>query len=167
MASSANCFNTNSLAVDPTGRFVYAANYSQGAAYGYDVDQGSGALTAIPGSPFSAGPNTIHLAIDASGRFVYVTVNSIPTGVDAYAVAGTRQRERPTFGPGNSNSLVTGKTTGNFPILDAEIAAPWHISHSLRGINWFSDPLNEQGIFGTDQGILVPDTVRTELAPRS
>jgi DNA-binding beta-propeller fold protein YncE len=83
------CFNDDSLAADPTGRFLYAANYSSGTVYGYSIDQVSGGLTAMTGSPFTAGSNGQHLAVDASGRFVYVTLNNNPGTVVALAIDGT------------------------------------------------------------------------------
>jgi len=39
-------------------------------------------------------------------------------------------------------------------------AAPSHVSPPFRGSQWLGDPLNEQGIFGTDQGI--PILIRSE-----
>ena len=57
------------VAVDPTGSFAYVAGGGQVAAFNINSD---GSLTAISGSPFSAGLNTLWVAVDPSGKFVYV-----------------------------------------------------------------------------------------------
>lgn len=76
------------VAVDPSGRFAFACASAPGTStseiYVYSVNPGSGALSAIAGSPFSDGtPNCYWLAVDPSGRFVY-TING--GGVSAYAI---------------------------------------------------------------------------------
>jgi 6-phosphogluconolactonase len=66
------------MAVDPAGKFLYVSNSfeSLGASYGplgaYSIDAVSGALTAVPGSPFDVGGSQGSAAIDASGRFLIV-----------------------------------------------------------------------------------------------
>jgi len=72
------------LAVDASERFLYVANPSAsnplvttvGNVAGFNIDSGTGALTAILGSPFfpsisnnSQGPSVI--TVDPNGRFVY------------------------------------------------------------------------------------------------
>src|SRR5262249_44333261 len=47
-----------SAAVDPSGKFLYVANFAfpaPGNVSGYTINSSSGALTAIPGSPFATG----------------------------------------------------------------------------------------------------------------
>jgi 6-phosphogluconolactonase len=62
-----------SLAVDPQSKFVYLASDSApSSVWAFSTDQQSGTLTAVPGSPFAAGPNPSKLAIDAAGRFLFV-----------------------------------------------------------------------------------------------
>jgi hypothetical protein len=48
------------LLVEPSGRFVYAANYAAGNISAYAIDAASGALTPVAGSPFAAAPIRIH-----------------------------------------------------------------------------------------------------------
>jgi 6-phosphogluconolactonase (cycloisomerase 2 family) len=52
------------LAVDPSGQFVYAANYNSHSISAYVVDAATGALAAVGGSPFAAGSQPHAIAID-------------------------------------------------------------------------------------------------------
>ena len=69
------------MAVDPAGKFLYVGYQfvvtnvgTDGGLAAYSIDAPSGALTAVPGSPFDVGgvPNSV--AIDASGRFLIVSI---------------------------------------------------------------------------------------------
>ena len=42
------------LAVDPTGKFAYVANFGDDNVSAYTIDASSGALTPVTGSPFAA-----------------------------------------------------------------------------------------------------------------
>jgi 6-phosphogluconolactonase (cycloisomerase 2 family) len=78
------------VAIDPTGSFAYVAGGGQVAAF--NIDSTTGALTAIPGSPFTAALNTLWVAVDPNGKFVYVTDHgsfgsgTTPGGISAYAI---------------------------------------------------------------------------------
>jgi 6-phosphogluconolactonase len=61
-----------SLALDPTGRFLYVANNLSDDVTAFSVDPVSGALTELPGSPVSIGGETQAIGIDPTGRFLYV-----------------------------------------------------------------------------------------------
>jgi len=74
-APTGTAFVTN----DPSGRFLYALDCGadcSGSGYGnisaYTIDQTTGALTPIAGSPFSAGQWPYSLAVDPTGHFAYV-----------------------------------------------------------------------------------------------
>lgn len=69
------------MAIDPTGKFLYVgyefwvANVGgDGGVAAYSIDAASGALAAVPGSPFDVGgvPNSV--AIDSSGKFLIVSI---------------------------------------------------------------------------------------------
>ena len=77
---------SNSVAVDPSGKFLYVANEISNDISMFTIDASSGALTALAGSPFpatGAGPHSI--IVDASGKFAYV-VNEISNDISAYAL---------------------------------------------------------------------------------
>jgi 6-phosphogluconolactonase len=76
-----------SIAVDPTGHFVYVGATDSVSAYA--IDPITGLLTALPGSPFAAaGGYANELAIDPSGRFLY-TANTTTNNVSALAIDAT------------------------------------------------------------------------------
>ena len=60
------------MIVDPTGKFVYVANYVSSNISGYAINSTTGALTDISGSPFSAGSEPKSVTVDPTGKFVYV-----------------------------------------------------------------------------------------------
>src|SRR5438128_1751116 len=67
-----------SVAGHPTGKFAYVANVTDTAAgevSGYTINATTGALTAIPGSPFPIPtlPGAFSAAVDPTGKFAYVT----------------------------------------------------------------------------------------------
>jgi 6-phosphogluconolactonase (cycloisomerase 2 family) len=67
------------MAIDPTGKFLYVSyvvlvnGASEGGVAAFSIDVSSGALTAVLGSPFSAGGSPTAVAIVASGRFLIVS----------------------------------------------------------------------------------------------
>jgi uncharacterized repeat protein (TIGR01451 family) len=64
----------NVMVVHPSGKFLYAANAQPRAGYilAYSIDVGTGALTPIPGSPYSAGPLFPRaVTIDPTGKFLF------------------------------------------------------------------------------------------------
>ncbi len=76
---------------DINGRFIFVANSGDvvgtSGAHGFTVGA-NGALTAIPGSPFTTGKNPIGIAFDETSRFVYIVgsgeTNPTPDPVYAY-----------------------------------------------------------------------------------
>jgi uncharacterized protein (TIGR03437 family) len=85
-------FIPTGVTVDPTGKFVYVtgvfrSNVSAGLTgwgiWAYAINGGSGALTAVPGSPFPVGGNTSGLAVDPAGKFLYAATSN---GLAAYTI---------------------------------------------------------------------------------
>ena len=76
------------LAVDPTGKFVYAPNVFSYSVSAYAINATSGALTPVVGSPFGTGGNPEGVAVDPTGKFVYVP-NSLSDSVSAYTIDAT------------------------------------------------------------------------------
>lgn len=54
--------NGRRLRIEPNGKFLYTPSLN-GALYGFAIDGATGALTAVPGSPFPAGNGNVAIAI--------------------------------------------------------------------------------------------------------
>src|SRR5690348_5170680 len=65
--------------------FVYVANNLNvaGNVAAFSSDTSSGALTAVAGSPFLAGPNPNSVVVDPSGRFAYAANGN---SISGYAI---------------------------------------------------------------------------------
>jgi len=58
--------------VDPKGHFLYVADLGSFQVSAYRINQTTGSLLEVPGSPFAAGENPHSVAISPSGQFLYV-----------------------------------------------------------------------------------------------
>jgi DNA-binding beta-propeller fold protein YncE len=107
-------FNPVSVAVDPTGKFVYVANGGDNTVSAYSVGA-SGALTAVPGTPFAAGQFPFSVAVEPTGKFAYVA--NVGGNVSAYSI-GASGALTPVpgspFAAGGQPSFVTFTPTGKF-----------------------------------------------------
>ncbi|HEY5603448.1 MAG TPA: beta-propeller fold lactonase family protein [Gammaproteobacteria bacterium] len=68
----------------PSGKFLYVAGRGGGVA-AFTVDEASGALGYVPGSPYKAGDRTRSLTVHPSGKFVYAS-NAYTNNISAYRV---------------------------------------------------------------------------------
>lgn len=87
------------VVVDPSDRFVYVPNNTSGSGSvsGYTIDSATGALTAIPGSPFPAGSTDVIAAVDPTGRYLYSTDN-VSNDILAFAIDQTTGALSPVVG---------------------------------------------------------------------
>src|SRR4029077_3718013 len=76
-----------SAAIDPTGTFLFTANVNSNNVSAFTINQNSGILTPVAGSPFPAGPSPQSVAIQ-HGKFLYVP-NGNGASVSAYAINST------------------------------------------------------------------------------
>jgi 6-phosphogluconolactonase len=84
-AGSNGGFAGNILTTDDRGRFLYATDVSGNQIYAFRIDQQSGALTPIPGSPYATGQMPLTVAFQGSNNFLYV--GNLNSGdISAYAV---------------------------------------------------------------------------------
>jgi 6-phosphogluconolactonase len=77
------------IATDVSGQHVYAVSMGAQTLSAYTVEPTTGALTALPGSPYAVAPSPYSVGVDPSGRFIYV-------GNDAVQVTGLK----PSVGDG-------------------------------------------------------------------
>jgi 6-phosphogluconolactonase (cycloisomerase 2 family) len=104
-ASASKIIGTNSVTVDPTGRFVYAANNQGNGISAYAIDPTTGALTLIPGSPFAAGNVPMSVRVEPSGKFAYA-INMYSNDIWAYSIDGATGALTPVAG----SPFATGGT---------------------------------------------------------
>ena len=71
--------------MDRTGKYLFAADIGAGKLLGYSIDQNSGALAAVPGSPFEAGIFPVGIVADPSADFVLFASEG-DDDVSAYAI---------------------------------------------------------------------------------
>jgi len=79
--------SASAIAVEPKGRFAYAADYTSNLIYGYAIDASTGAL-ASHGNPTATGTYPSAIAVDLTGKFVYV-VNRDSNDISAYRIGAT------------------------------------------------------------------------------
>ncbi|MBK9797736.1 MAG: beta-propeller fold lactonase family protein [Holophagaceae bacterium] len=99
---------TTSVAVDPSGRFVYV-NSDIGKIYAFTLDAGTGALTSVPGSPFTASNNyNGELLVHPSGKFLFAACSNTDV-VEAFVIDPASGALSPVAGsPFNTGVSVIG-----------------------------------------------------------
>jgi DNA-binding beta-propeller fold protein YncE len=108
--------------IDPKGKFIYVTAYYSGDVGGFAMKT-SGALKAVPGSPFTVGADTWGIGIDPAGKFTYATDYST-NKVFAFTINPTSGALKPVTGspfatgPGPDSVLVD--PTGKFAYVTNE-----------------------------------------------
>jgi len=70
--------------VDPTGRFLYVTNYTDGTVQAFSIASLTGKLTAV-GSPVTTGAGPSDVKVDPSGHFAYVA-NFLSNTLSIYTI---------------------------------------------------------------------------------
>ena len=82
-----NFFNAGTtpqqVTIDPTGKFALVANSGSDDVSVYEINQSTGELAEVTGSPFPAGVSPRRVTVDPTGRFVFVP-NSGSSNVSVY-----------------------------------------------------------------------------------
>ena len=94
---------------DRNGRFLYVSNYNEGTVYAYSLNQSSGTVSSISGSPYSGFNTPLPVAIDGRSRFVFVSENNASVKAHRIGSDGTL----------TSYQTVTGGVQPGYPIVDA------------------------------------------------
>lgn len=148
--------SVHSLAIHPSGKFLYATNFGTGSGPGnislYTISN-TGALTEVP-PRINAGTAPTLLAIDASGSFLYaansgsfdISVYSINSGTGVLtAISQTSGATAPiglsalnmTLTPSGTNLYVTGQGqfgyVEEFPVSNGVLGVPATGSPFLTG----------------------------------
>jgi probable HAF family extracellular repeat protein len=73
----------SAIAIDPSGRFAYVANFQANSVSAFKIDQGTGGLLPIASYAAGSAPDTV--TVDPLGKFVYVA-NLSSNDVSGYAI---------------------------------------------------------------------------------
>ncbi len=116
----------NSVGIDPFHRFLYVTNESTSTTLpsnvsAYTIDQITGALTPVAGSPFAAGIAPNYARVHPSGLFLYCANEGDQT-ISGYSINTTTGALTPIAGspfatgvaPGNNTDSIGFDPTGKF-----------------------------------------------------
>jgi 6-phosphogluconolactonase (cycloisomerase 2 family) len=93
-------YGPSSLVVHPSGNFLYVTNSNSsfqapattapvdGSIYAFSINSGTGALTQVSGSPFTAGIDPQSIVVDPTGSFAYWTSTSNTAGTPFAQIMG-------------------------------------------------------------------------------
>jgi len=118
------------LTIDPDTRFVFAADIDPpGAVAAFTIDPSTGALAAVPGSPFPADPggnvtSPFGLVVDSTGNFVYAVLNTT-NQVAAFSIISSSGALNPV--PGSPF------TAGSRPLSLATTRNLLYVANALDG----------------------------------
>ena len=73
------------LVVEPSGKFLYVANWGDHHISAYRIEPSQGSLQPIHGAPFASGKWPHSLAVTPAGRFLY-SANGDSNDVSAYRI---------------------------------------------------------------------------------
>ena len=159
----------SSVAVDPTGRFAYVANFSSNNVSAYTIAGTTGALTPMVGSPFpmsSFSPTSV--TVHPAGQFAYVT-NEFRAKVSAYTIDGTTgaltEVVGSPFGTGPFPISVTVDPSGQFAYVANDISMPSAGSISAYTIDGTTGALTEVAGSAFPAGVQ-PVSVTTTAGPQ-
>lgn len=92
----AGFLSPNSVTVDPSGKFAYVAKRDAANVAAFTIEA-SGALTAVPGSPYLTGQGPFSVIVDSSG--FASTANQISNTVSTFRIDATNGALTPSGTP--------------------------------------------------------------------
>ena len=99
----------HALTLDPSGQFLYTANINAATVSAYHVDQNTGALTPLAGSPFTTGGEPNYVLVHPDGKVLF-TADALASEIARFTVNadGTLSRvvNAVTFPAGNGTSGI-------------------------------------------------------------
>jgi DNA-binding beta-propeller fold protein YncE len=182
--------NPISVTVDPTGRFVYVANFNSNTVSMYVINQSNGTLSTK--TDYSTGTNPFSVSVDPTGRFVYVAnygSNSVSQYfLQSFSTGGAYISGRLSVGVDSAQTnytvnigttfkqdslFVGGRVTAVGYTTRSDIDSKENITPINYGINEVMklEPvsynyLNEEGkslgFIAQDIGLIIPETISWE-----
>ncbi len=150
-----------SISIHPSGRFVYVSA-RWGGVVAFAMDEQSGVLKLVPGSPFAAQKRTRSVKVHPSGRFVYAT-NAHSNSISAYRVNDKTGALRPVSGSPFSTGAKQVVDPVSMHITDVPPesgGAPFRVEVHPSGnfifvTNWMGLSLSVFKV-DTESGVLTP-----------
>jgi len=133
------------MVIDPTGRFLFVGYQfveqnigTNGGLFAFSIDPATGALTAVPGSPFGLDGFAGSVGIDASGKYLMVGVYQLGGGVqlDEFSIdaaTGAPTLMPSSFGAGSLWGPFAVDPSGSF-IYAGETAPPYNGPASVAAL---------------------------------
>jgi 6-phosphogluconolactonase len=107
--TSGSANGPSAIAVDPTGRFVYAVTAGSSASiWCFSITPANGELVQVTGSPFNLAGGGLFLLFEAQGNFFYTGDND-PVGINAYHYDSTTGAPTAVTGSPFSTGTEPGK----------------------------------------------------------
>lgn len=114
------------ILADPQSRYLYAIS-SGGSILGFSIDQTSGVLSALPGSPFAGTANNFRGAMHPSGRFLFA-VNIGGATLSKHDIAADGALSAPsTLAFGANLQYVTLDPAGNFGFVNSGVGNNYYV----------------------------------------
>jgi len=127
----------SSVALDGSGKYLYATDYVNNKVLGFSV--ASGVLTQLSGSPYAAGNAPSAVVVDPSYNFVYVA-NSTDSSVSAYSM---------------SSGVLTRTATYSSGLNPVAIGVDPSTHHFLYSVNFLGTSVSSWELSTTDGTLLV------------
>ncbi len=124
-------YNQYNVITDPGGNYLFISNSGQNEIMVFAIDGTSGALTAVPGSPFVTVIEPGNLAIDGLGKYLYVCIDGSHTGS---LIQG--------FTIGSNGALTAMSNTFTYPM--------WQLQGETSGKYMIGTSGNVQFLTGAD-----------------
>lgn len=117
--ATANVTNITVTCSNTPGKFVYVTNLFSSRVSAFLLNNTSGNLTPISGSPFTTASRPISVATHASGKFLYVAHSDANTPLSAYTIDATTGAMSliATYVNGGAANYVTLEPQGRFLYL--------------------------------------------------
>lgn len=111
--------------IDPNSTFLYSVS-STGTISGFSINSGSGAITALPSSPFSGTANNMRGAMHPSGKYLY-TVNIGGAQLAKHDIASDGTLSSPsTLSFGTNLQYVSIDPTGKYGFVNSGVSANYY-----------------------------------------
>src|SRR5579872_405632 len=133
------------VVVDSSGKFVYVNLLTTNQVAGFSIDSSTGALTAVPGSPFATGNGPLGLA--TANNVLYVS-NSMDGTISGYTIDATSGVLTPIAGSPfaiNAAALALNSTGGFLYTSGVMGLQVWSIDGATGALTQVGSPVSNPG----------------------